>query len=362
MNNNSSLVRKEIQDFSNPLNVREFNRQMNWIWRKLLGGLDDAAFSGNGMQKVAESVEKITSNHITVDKIDTNVLNAALAKFMVSIIGICDANYLTAVDGSIRNLLVREGSADSFSFRNLLVKNAQILRATIGDLCVKSAEGDYYILSVDSDGKITTTKVSPSSEQEESGFYNGKQIVETTIVAEDISTDTLSASLILADKLDAFRINAECLTAREAFITSLVAQEAFIQKLNANLIQGNEYINLIVGNATVWRVEVESSNPGILLDDASTTLSARVYQGAIERTGEIAAACFRWRRSGDDPDADAIWNAAHRGVKSVVISGGDVRYNAVYSCDVLDTVELLTSDGDILLDANNDTLTVLEVY
>ena len=48
-------------------------------------------------------------------------------------------------------------------------------------------------------------------------------------------------------------------------------------------------------------------------------------------------------------------------MKSVVISGGDVRYNAVYSCDVLDTVELLTSDGNTLLDANDNVLNVLEV-
>ena len=140
-------------------------------------------------------------------------------------------------------------------------------------------------------------------------------------------------------------------------------RDSYFEKvLNGIDIRSNGYIQLMVRQTTVWRVEIESSRPGILFEDTGTTLSARVYQGAVERTGEIPAARFYWRRSGDDPAADAAWSAAHRGVKSVRVSGGDVRYNAVYFCDVLDAVELLTSDGDTLLDSNNDTLTVLEVY
>ena len=138
-------------------------------------------------------------------------------------------------------------------------------------------------------------------------------------------------------------------------------RDSYFEKVMKGIdIRSNSYIQLMVSQTIIWRVEIASSNPDILTDGSSTTLSARVYQGAIERTDDIPAARFHWRRSGDDPDADAIWNAAHRGMKSVIISGGDVRYNAVYSCDVLDAVELLTSDGNTLLDANNDTLTALE--
>ena len=119
----------------------------------------------------------------------------------------------------------------------------------------------------------------------------------------------------------------------------LTARDVFADRLNTMDIRANGFLQMMVGDATVWRVEITSSNADVLTDGSSTTLSARVYQGAIERTGEIAAACFRWRRSGDDPDADAIWNAAHRGVKSVTVSGGDVRYNAVYSCDIYTNIE-----------------------
>lgn len=43
MNNVSS--RKNIRDLSNPQEIRELNRQLDWIWHKLLGALDSKAFS-----------------------------------------------------------------------------------------------------------------------------------------------------------------------------------------------------------------------------------------------------------------------------------------------------------------------------
>ena len=106
----------------------------------------------------------------------------------------------------------------------------------------------------------------------------------------------------------------------------------------------DEYVEFAVGNASVWRVEINSSNSDVLLDNTSTTLTAKVYRGNTDKTSEYPETCFIWRRSGDDPDADAVWNAAHRGVKSVVVSGGDVRYNAVYYCDVLTDIV----DGAVL--------------
>lgn len=138
-------------------------------------------------------------------------------------------------------------------------------------------------------------------------------------------------------------------------------RDSYLEKTLSGLdIRSNSYIRMMVNQTIVWRVEIASSNPNILTDGSSTMLSARVYEGAVERTDDYTAPCFRWRREGDDADADAKWNAAHRGVKSATISGGDVRYNAVYSCDVLDMVTLVSSDGKNLLDSDSKTLTALE--
>ena len=293
------------------------------------------------------SADKIKAGNVTADTI-----SAALANLQV-----ITAGSATFDAATIRHLISAalnvENTVSGEAFiKNLRVRYAQIVAATIGDLCIKASDGNYYRIDVNADGTVEATLTTVTEDEISQGHTDaGRVILATEITAEDLSAANIYATYALVNKIDAARIDVGTLTARQAFI----------DRLNTMDIRSNNYLQIMVGDATVWRVEIVSSNSDVLTDDTGTTLSARVYQGAIERTGEIPAARFFWRRSGDDPDADAIWNAAHRGVKSVTVSGGDVRYNAVYSCDVLDTVELLTSDGNALLDANDNVLNVLEV-
>lgn len=293
------------------------------------------------------SADKIKAGSVTADTI-----SAALANLQVITAGSASFDAAT-VRHLISAALNVENTVSGEAFiKNLRVMYAQIVAATIGNLCIKASDGNYYRIDVNADGTVEATLTTVTEDEISQGHTDaGRVILATDITAENLSAANIYATYALVNKIDAARID----------VGQLFAQQAFIDQLNTTDIRSNSFIQMMVGDATVWRVEIESSNADVLTDGSSTTLSARVYQGAIERTGEIAAACFRWRRSGDDPDADAIWNAAHRGVKSVVVSGGDVRYNAVYSCDVLDTVELLTSDGNALLDANDNVLNVLEV-
>lgn len=294
------------------------------------------------------SAEKIKAGNVTADTI-----SAALANLQVITAGSASFDAAT-VRHLISAALNVENTVSGEAFiKNLRVMYAQIVAATIGDLCIKASDGNYYRIDVNADGTVEATKTTVTDSEISQGHTNaGRVILATEITAADLSAANIYATYALVNKIDAARIDVGILTARDVFA----------DRLNTMDIRANGFLQMMVGDATVWRVEIDSSNSDVLIDGSSTTLSARVYQGAIERTDDISAARFRWRRSGDDPDADAVWNAAHAGVKSVVVSGGDVRYNSVYSCDVLDTVELLTSDGDTLLDSNNDTLTVLEVY
>lgn len=297
------------------------------------------------------SAEKIKAGSVTADTI-----SAALANLQVITAGSATFDAAT-VRHLISAALNVENTVSGEAFiKNLRVMYAQIVAATIGDLCIKASDGNYYRIDVitDDDGtvKVEATLTTVTEDEISQGHTDaGRVILATEITAEDLSAANIYATYALVNKIDAARID----------VGQLFAQQAFIDQLNTTDIRSNSFIQMMVGDATVWRVEINSSNADVLTDGSSTTLSARVYQGAIERTDDIPAARFRWRRSGDDPDADAIWNAAHRSMKSVAISGGDVRYNAVYSCDVLDTVELLTSDENALLDANDNVLNVLEV-
>ena len=310
---------------------------------KLAAGAVDA-------QAIAAVTAKIGT--LTADSIKSDQLAAALAAFQVITAGSASFDAAT-IRHLISAALNVENTVSGEAFiKNLRVMYAQIVAATIGDLCIRASDGNYYRIDVNADGTVEATLTTVTEDEISQGHTDaGRVILATDITAENLSAANIYATYALVNRIDAARIDVDILT----------AQDGFIKRLNTMDIRANGFLQMMVGDATVWRVEIDSSNTDVLTDGSSTTLSARVYQGAIERTGDIPASRFRWRRSGDDPDADAIWNAAHRGVKSVTVSGGDVRYNAVYSCDVLDTVELLTSDGNTLLDANNDTLTALEV-
>ena len=310
---------------------------------KLAAGAVDA-------QAIAAVTAKIGT--LTADSIKSDQLAAALAAFQVITAGSASFDAAT-IRHLISAALNVENTVSGEAFiKNLRVMYAQIVAATIGDLCIRASDGNYYRIDVNADGTVEATLTTVTEDEISQGHTDaGRVILATDITAENLSAANIYATYALVNRIDAARIDVDILT----------AQDGFIKRLNTMDIRANGFLQMMVGDATVWRVEIDSSNTDVLTDGSSTTLSARVYQGAIERTGDIPASRFRWRRSGDDPDADAIWNAAHRGVKSVTVSGGDVRYNAVYSCDVLDTLELLTSDGNTLLDANNDTLTALEV-
>ena len=311
---------------------------------KLAAGAVDA-------QAIAAVTAKI--GKLTADSIATDQLAAALAAFQVITAGSASFDAAT-IRHLISAALNVENTVSGEAFiRNLRVMYAQIVAATIGDLCIRASDGNYYRIDVNADGTVEATLTTVTEDEISQGHTNaGRMILATDITAENLSAANIYATYALVNKIDAARID----------VGTLLARQAFIDQLNTMDIRSNNFLQIMVGDATVWRVEIVSSNADVLTDGSSTTLSARVYQGAIERTDDIPAARFRWRRSGDDPDADAVWNAAHAGVKSVVVSGGDVRYNAVYSCDVLDAVELVSSDGNTLLDSNNDTLTALEVY
>ena len=310
---------------------------------KLAAGAVDA-------QSIAAVTAKIES--LTASSMATDQLAAALAAFQV-----ITAGSATFDAATIRHLISAalnvENTVSGEAFiKNLRVMYAQIVAATIGNLCIKASDGNYYRIDVNADGTVEATLTTVTEDEISQGHTNaGRMILATDITAENLSAANIYATYALVNKIDAARIDVGILTARDVFA----------DRLNTMDIRANGFLQMMVGDATVWRVEITSSNADVLTDGSSTTLSARVYQGAIERTNDIPAARFRWRRSGDDPDADAVWNAAHAGVKTVTVSGGDVRYNAVYSCDVLDTVELLTSDGNTLLDANDNVLNVLEV-
>ena len=161
-------------------------------------------------------------------------------------------------------------SGEAF-IKNLRVMYAQIVAATIGDLCIKASDGNYYRIDVitDDDGtvKVEATLTTVTEDEISQGHTNaGRVILATEITAEDLSAANIYATYALVNKIDAARID----------VGQLFAQQAFIDQLNTMDIRSNNYLQIMVGDATVWRVEITSSNSDVLTDGSSTTPRAYI--------------------------------------------------------------------------------------
>lgn len=55
----------------------------------------------------------------------------------------------------------------------------------------------------------------------------------------------------------------------------------------------------------------------------------RGYGGNTEVTDLIDASRFHWKRQSSDETGDAVWNAAHAGVKQIYLTTADVHYSAL---------------------------------
>ena len=317
-----------------------------------IGKLNAGTIITDELYSTIAEIIAIKVGSLTAESIKTDELAASLATFGTIVAGAAEFTRAQIKNLIASTLFVEDAIGEDVFIRNLRIAYAQMVTATIGTLVIKGSDGRYYQLDVVNDN-LTYTDVSDSVTDSEiiSGKTSeGRAIIETQMTVDDLTATTFRAIEVIASKINAAMID----------VDKLFARDAFIDHLNTTDIRSNSYIQMMVGDATVWRVEIESSNADVLVDGSSTILSARVYQGAIDRTADTAAARFRWRRSGDDAAADDAWNRRHRGVKSASVAGGEVAYNAVYACDVLDALSAIARDGDVLTDSAGDTIMVLE--
>ena len=65
-------------------------------------------------------------------------------------------------------------------------------------------------------------------------------------------------------------------------------------------------------------------------------MTCKVYSWDIDITNTLDASLFNWKRTSNDSELDAIWNAMpeHQGVKSITIGADDVVDNSSFTCEV----------------------------
>ena len=214
--------------------------------------------------------------------IETDSLAAALAAFTVITCGTATFDAATIQHLVARSMNLDYGAAGQVFIRNLAVEYAQMIGASIGNLCIRASNGQYYSIDVDSSGNVTGTLTTVTEQEIDAGqTESGRVILETSITASEISTSSLLGTFALINQIDAARID----------VDQLFARQAFIDQLNTSVIQSQDFIQLVVGtvddsvedamqDATPAVLRIDSSRGTVFKDNnVSTVLSVSIHYG-----------------------------------------------------------------------------------
>ena len=232
------------------------------------------SLTANAARIVELTVEKMIADTVVAGQITAGTLESTFA-YMVSLSAKFGAFDFETVQNLVSQAMVLErGSAEELYIKNLAVLYAQVLNATIGTLCIRASDGNYYQIDVSQDENgepsVRANVVSVRDDEIVAGQTdNGRIILGTDILAENLSAGSLSASDALVNSILASKIDVDTLVARSAFIQNLASSESFIDRLFAETafikalttkrIIGDQSIEMIVGNvdasARIFRQE-----------------------------------------------------------------------------------------------------------
>ena len=90
-----------------------------------------------------------------------------------------------------------------------------------------------------------------------------------------------------------------------------------------------------ISESKMYRTELVTEGVSIFREKTQRSLvRCKVYSWDTEITDTLDASAFVWHRNSGDSAADAEWDAAHAGVKTITVSTEDVTDNASFFCEV----------------------------
>ena len=192
-------------------------------------------------------------SQITAEDIETDELAAELARITVLICGSASFDKATIKHLVADAMNLEYGVAGQVFIKNLAVEYAQMVGATIGNLCIKASDGKYYLLDVGADGRVTATETTVSDGEIEAGQTSGGSvIVETNITAANLTTANLLATYALINKIDAARID----------VDELVARKTLTDALYTSKIYGGKSLEIIVGDVSKAQSDIDNLSIG----------------------------------------------------------------------------------------------------
>ena len=141
---------------------------------------------------------------------------------------------------------------------------------------------------------------------------------------------------MVAGKADADDVNA--LTQRLSQAELKITDSAIVSTVTSSTAyqQAQQQIYSDMDVLLGYRIEIMAGTVFLTENVRSTTLTSRVWHGNEDVTDTIPASHFQWRRQSEDSMADAVWNDAHQGLKSVLVSTADVLRQASFRCELSD--------------------------
>lgn len=205
-------------------------------------------FSAKQITAISARIEEIASKKLTTDE-----LYVALAEITVLAAGTATFDKATIQHLVAEAMNLKYGVADQVFIENLAVEYAQMVGATIGNLCVKASDGKYYTIDISPDGNVTATLTTVTEGEANAGQTNGgKVILETNIAADNLNASNLLATYALINSIDAARID----------VDQLFAREAFVNLLRTTKIVGDKTITMIAEDAEGGAVQIVEGASG----------------------------------------------------------------------------------------------------
>ena len=287
---------------------------------------------------------------LTASDIQTDSLAAALAAFTVITCGTATFDAATIRHLVAQSMNLEYGAAGQVFIQNLAVEYAQMIGASIGNLCIKASNGQYYTIDVDGSGNVTATLTMVTQEEIAAGETDaGRVILETSITASSLNTGNLLATFALVNQIDAARID----------VDQLFARQAFIDQLNTSVIQSQDFIQLVVGqvddsveeamqDATPALLRIDSSRGTVFKDNnVATVLTVSIHYGSviIENITALRAAFgnsahLQWEWLRMDEDRYGVISSSDSRLSndgfSLTLGPQDVDTKVTFRCILLD--------------------------
>ena len=90
-----------------------------------------------------------------------------------------------------------------------------------------------------------------------------------------------------------------------------------------------------INESKMYRTELVTEGVSIFREKTQQSLvRCKVYSWDKEITASLPASAFNWHRNSGNSTADAEWDAAHVGTKTITVSTEDVTDNASFYCEV----------------------------